>query len=183
MLLDTPFLEWLPVRELELQPLLPGAEMSCVMLGMLIPCLLGFCVISTAARRMAFALSVFVAGVGATVLSAALSYGPAHAWAWFGLPVQAGLGAAMLSVLALLRAPARVCAALLLLGLGVYLSLINQAPSSAYFAITLQTWEQGRFIRFHGVVQWLGWIWPYAVLLYVLTRIWGRTGAEPKIMA
>lgn len=173
MFLDTPFLEWLPVRELELQPLLPGAEMSCVMLGMLIPCLLGFCIISTPARRTAFALSIFVAGVGATVLSAALSYGPSHAWAWLGLPVQAGLAASMLLALALLRAPARACAALLLLGLGVYLSLINQAPSSAYFTITLQTWEQGRFIRFHGVVQWLGWIWPYAVLLYVLTRIWG----------
>ena len=30
---DTPFLEWLPVREVELQPLLPLAELLCVMLG------------------------------------------------------------------------------------------------------------------------------------------------------
>jgi hypothetical protein len=41
----------------------------------------------------------------------------------------------------------------------------------------LQTWEQGRFIRFHGVVQWLGWLWPYAALLYVLVRLSGR---EPR---
>jgi len=182
-LLDTPFLEWLPVRDVELQPLIPAAEMSCVMLGVLIPCLLGFCIIPAASRRVAFVLAVFAAGGGATLLSAALSYGPTHAWAWFSLPVQAGLGLAALLALLLLRVPGRVCAALLLLGLGIYLSVINQAPASAYFAQTLKTWEQGRFIRFHGVAQWLGWLWPYAVLLYVLTRVWGQAGVEPKIRA
>ena len=39
---------------------------------------------------------------------------------------------------------------------------------------TLQDWEQGRFIRFHGLAQWVGWLWPYAVLLYVLSLIWRR---------
>jgi hypothetical protein len=34
----------------------------------------------------------------------------------------------------------------------------------------LQTWEQGRFIRFHGVAQWLGWLWPYGVLMAALIR-------------
>jgi len=41
-LLDTPFLEWLPVRDVELQPLVPGTELLCVALGALIPCLLGY---------------------------------------------------------------------------------------------------------------------------------------------
>jgi hypothetical protein len=50
-------------------------------------------------------------------------------------------------VLALLL-PRRASAAVLLLALAVHLSLLNQAPASAYFAQTLQTWEQGRFIRF-----------------------------------
>ena len=36
---------------------------------------------------------------------------------------------------------------------------------------TLQAWEQGRFIRFNGLAQWLGWLWPYAVLVYVLLRV------------
>ena len=27
-----------------------------------------------------------------------------------------------------------------------------------------QLWEQGRFLRFHGLSQWLGWLWPYAAL-------------------
>ena len=52
----------------------------------------------------------------------------------------------------------------------LHLSLLNQAPASAYFAQTLQTWEQGRFIRFHGIVQWLGWLWPFVAMLYVVLR-------------
>lgn len=174
VLQDTPFLEWLPVRDLELQPLVAGAELACVMLGALIPCLLGFCVIRARARRAVFVLGVLAAGIGATALSAALSYGPAHAWAWFGLPVQIGLVLALVLAFVLLPVPGRVSAALMLLALGIYLSVLNQAPTSAYFAQTLQTWEQGRFIRFHGVVQWLGWSWPYATLFYVLTRVWAR---------
>lgn len=183
MLLDTPFLDWLPVRDVELQPLVPLAEMSCVLLGALIPCLLGFSVIPSAARRAVFVATVFAAGLGATVLSFALSYGPAHAWAWITLPVQAGLMLAALANALLLRASTRFSAALLLLALGVYLVIINQAPPSAYFGLTLQTWEQGRFIRFHGVAQWLGWVWPYAVLLYVLTRLREPKGGAPKIEA
>ena len=186
LLLDTPFLEWLPVRTVELQPLVPGMEMSCVLLGALIPCLLGFSVIPSMARRAGFVLAVLAAAISATLLSATLSYGPVHAWAWFSLPVKAGLVLAGVIALLLLRVPARVCAALLLLGLGLYLSLINQAPASPYFAHNLQVWEQGRFIRFHGVAQWLGWLWPYAVLLYVLTRVWGLRsldGAAPRIQA
>jgi len=177
VLLDTPFLEWLPVRELELQPLVPGAELACVLLGALIPCLLGFCIIRARGRRAVFALAVLAAGIAATALSAALSYGPLHTWAWFELPVQIGLGLALVVAMLLLGVPERTSAALMLLALGLFLSIINQAPTSAYFAQTLQTWEQGRFIRFHGLAQWLGWLWPYAALLYVLTRVW-RQGAK-----
>jgi hypothetical protein len=60
---------------------------------------------------------------------------------------------------------------LVLLALVVHLSLLNQAPESAYFTQTLKTWEQGRFIRFNGLAQWLGWLWPYAALVYVLLRV------------
>ena len=173
-LVDTPFLDWLPVRETDLQPLVPGGEMVCVMLGLLIPCLLGFCVIRTRIRRALFVLMVLGAGVAATALSAALSWGPLHAWAWLGLPVQVGMAMALFLSLVLTLVPWRASAALLLLSLGIYLSLLNQAPESAYFAQTLHAWEQGRFIRFHGLAQWLGWLWPYAVLVYVLSLIWQR---------
>jgi VanZ family protein len=174
---DTPFLEWLPVRDIELQPLVPGAELACVALGLLIPCLLGFCVIRSRMRRLVFVPSCIGIGVLVTGLSAALSWGPAHAWAWVDLPTQLGIAVALLLALVTTLAPWRMSAALALLSLGVYLSLLNQAPESAYFSQTLQAWEQGRFIRFHGLVQWLGWLWPYATLLYVLAQI-GQRGAK-----
>lgn len=177
VLQDTPFLDWLPVRDIELQPLVPGVELVCVMLGVLIPCLLGFCIIHSVGRRVLFLLLVFALGIGVTALSAALSYGPEHAWAWFSLPVKAGLVTALVSVILLLWVPRRASAALVLLALGIYLSLLNQAPTSPYFAQTLSTWEQGRFIRFHGLAQWLGWLWPYTALVYVLLQVGGR---EPK---
>jgi VanZ family protein len=172
---DTPFLQWLPLREVELEPLLPLAELVCVMLGILIPCLLGYCIIRSRLRRAIFALLVLAAGVGVTALSAALSFGPEHAWPWLTLPVQVGLGAATVFAVPLLFLPGRVCAAVLLLALGVYVSLLNQAPADPYFVQTLQSWEQGRFIRFHGLAQWMGWLWPYAVMVYVLTL----AGARP----
>ena len=92
-LADTPFLQWVPVREVELEPLLPGAELLCVMLGALIPCLLAYSISLGVGRRLALAAGGLVAGVVVSALSAALSYGPAHAWAWLSLPVQVGLGA------------------------------------------------------------------------------------------
>lgn len=173
-LMDTPFLDWLPVRDIELQPLVPGVEMLCVLLGLLIPCLLGFCVIRAPLRRVLFVPLCIGVGVLVSALSAALSWGPLHAWAWLSLPTQIGIASALLLAVAMTLVPWRVSAACALLSLGVYLSLLNQAPESAYFAQTLQDWEQGRFIRFNGLAQWLGWLWPYATLVYVLSQIWQR---------
>ena len=171
LLADTPFLAWLPVREAALDPLSPTAELLCVTLGLLAPCLLGYCVIRSAGRRALFALGVVALGVTLTALSAALSWGPAHAWEWMGAPARVGVWGAMALAALLLALPRRACAAVLLLTLAWHLALLNQAPTSAYFAQTLQIWEQGRFIRFYGLGQWLGWLWPYATLLYVLMRV------------
>jgi hypothetical protein len=42
---------------------------------------------------------------------------------------------------------------------------------SPYFAQSLEVWEQGRFIRFHGLSQWLGWLWPFAALVFGLLAV------------
>lgn len=173
-LADTPFLDWMPVREVELQPLLPSAELVCVLLGLLIPCLLGFCIIRPGLRRLAFGPLCIGVGTLAAGLSAILSWGPGHAWAWLDLPAQLALVAALVLAPVLSLAPSRVSLALVLLALGVYLSILNQAPESPYFAQTLQEWEQGRFVRFNGLAQWLGWLWPYAVLVYAVQLVWQR---------
>lgn len=176
LLEGSPFLEWLPVRDMELQPLLAGAEFVCVMLGALIPCLIAYCIIRSRARRLVFVVLTMVVAVASTSLSAALTYGPQHAWDWIHQPVLVGLGVAPVLAVVLLAVPRRASAALALLCMGIYLSLLNQAPADPYFMQTLQTWEQGRFIRFHGLAQWLGWLWPYGALVYLLSQVWGHDG-------
>jgi len=168
---DTPFLDWLPVRDIELQPILPGAEMVAVALGGLIPCLIGYGVIRRLAHRVIFLMVLMMTGLFFTALSAAFSYGPDHVWAWLDVPVRIGLiGAALLMLLTLWVSP-RAATALALLALAVQLTLLNQAPDSPYLSQTLQIWEQGRFIRFNGLAQWFGWLWPFAALGYVLLRL------------
>ncbi len=171
---DSAIAAWLPAGVPSLQPLVPASEMVCVALGLVIPCLVGFCVVRRPARRIALVALVVLAGCAATSLSAALTWGPSHAWAWLDAPAQVGMVAAVVIALAMSVLPWRVAAGLVLLALGVYLSLLNQAPESPYFSQTLQQWEQGRFIRFNGLSQWLGWLWPYAASVYVFGQIGRR---------
>ncbi|PIT83680.1 VanZ family protein [Limnohabitans sp. 15K] len=171
LLEDSPMLEWLPLREVELQPLLPVSEVLCVAIGLLLPCLLAFGVLRRRRQRMAMAVLLVLIGFLASALSAALTYGPAHTWDWVTPEVWVGLAMAVLGMASLSFCTARVCWVLALAALVWQLSLLNNASADAYFALTLQTWEQGRFIRFHGLSQWLGWLWPYALLFYLVSRL------------
>ncbi len=167
-------MQWVPLGQLSLQPLSALAQWCCVALGLLIPGLLGFCVIPRAAKRAWLLVWILLLGVGATGLIAALSFGPQHAWEWLVPSTRLALGIAILVLTLLIWVPTRAAAALALLALGVDLSLVNQDSVSPYFEQTLFLWEQGRFIRFHGVVQWLGWLWPFAALGYILSLLWAR---------
>jgi VanZ family protein len=169
--------DWIPMGAPDLLPLSPGSELICVTLGLLIPCLLGSCVIRSRWRRALFVPLCLGVGLAVTGLSAALTWGPVHAWAWLDLPARVAMAFALVIGVGMAAAPWRASAALLLLALVVYLNLLNQAPEGAYFAQTLQEWGQGRFIRFNGLSQWLGWVWPYAALAYVMTQI-GRENAK-----
>ena len=174
----TPFEDWIPLRSFELEPLLPGAELVCVMLGLLVPCLLGIAVIREASQRLLYLLFVTSLAFGMTALSSTLTYGPLHAWTWLGTPVMLGLSFGFVTALVFSLASARTAWAFLLLAVLVQQSVLNQSPESAYFAQTLQTWEQGRFVRFHGLVQWLGWLWPYGVLTLALSRLTRERSAQ-----
>ena len=168
---DTPWLEFLPMREVELQPMLQGTEVLCVWLGLLLPCLLAFSVVRSLQQRWAAMAVLWLIGLLASALSAALTYGPVHAWDWTSSQVRAGLVASLFSAAALALLSRRTCLVLALVFLVLQLALLNNAATDAYFSLTLQTWEQGRFIRFHGVIQWIGWLWPYVALAYLMQRL------------
>jgi hypothetical protein len=167
----TPWIDWLPMRDVDLQPLLPVSEVLCIGMGLLLPSLLAFSVLRGLTQRLWVSVLGLLLGVAASSLSAALTYGPTHAWDWMGHEVLAGGVLAAVCLGLLLRMPARACLVLALVCLVWQLSLLNQASADVYFAQTLQNWEQGRFIRFHGLIQWLGWLWPYALLLHLVRRL------------
>lgn len=177
-LAETPFLSWAPLRVDSPMPLSPLAEAFCVALGLMAPLLMGYADMRSMGRRGVFLVAFFACALAVAGLSSALTYGPEHAWAWMNLQATVGLVLALVAGLILMPLPRRVCHALMLLCLATSLSLLNRAPASPYFAESLEVWEQGRFIRFHGLSQWLGWLWPFAALLFGLRAIARHPGAK-----
>lgn len=168
---DTPWLDWLPVREVELQPLLPIYESLCVCLGLLIPVMLAFSLIRHLYQKAIAWGLLMCLGVGSTALSAALTYGPSHAWGWINPQVQLALILATLFSIPLLWLQEKTLQVLALVSLVLQLTMLNNASASAYFSLTLQNWEQGQFIRFHGLIQWIGWLWPFVLVAYLMQRL------------
>jgi len=179
---DTPFIAWLPARLEVDAPLSPLTQAFCIALSLLAPLLMAFGDMRAWLHRMLF-LPLFFGGAAFTGgLSSALTYGPGHAWSWLTPVTWAGMAAALVIGLACVLLPRRVCHALMLLCLGITLTLLNRAPDVPYFVQSLEVWEQGRFIRFHGLSQWLGWLWPFAAIAFglgALARPAGRPAPAP----
>lgn len=167
----TPFLQWWPVRAPVQAALGPGLEAVCVALSLLAPVCLGYAEIRAARRRLWLLAWVLSFGLAVEALSAALTYSPGNAWGWLNAQSELGLGLAVLVALLMLRAGPTLCRWVLVVALVVSLWLLNRSQASPYFAQSLALWEQGRFIRFHGLSQWLGWLWPIATLWVVLRHL------------
>ena len=159
-------------------PLSPLAEGALTAFGLLAPCLLAFTISRPGWRRIALVLGASVLGLAATTLSTALNYGPEHALSWQTATTRPAVLAAMLLAAACAGVSRRTAAALGLVVATALVVLAAQAPGDPYFAHSLQAWERGRFIRFHGVAQWIGWLWPYAVLVHLLRRVVAREDAQ-----
>lgn len=171
-LVDTPYVNGLLGLEVRAQPLAPGVESVCVALGLLMPFLLGAAVIKEVWQRWIFLGVLTLSALLVTGLSSALSFGPAHAWYWLGSPwVVFGLvlGLALAALTANIEP--KSSNVLLLVIMIVQLFLINQQGADVYLEQNLQTWEQGRFIRFNGLAQWMGWLWPFAVLMLIVYKL------------
>ncbi|MFM2112233.1 MAG: hypothetical protein RLZZ271_893 [Pseudomonadota bacterium] len=170
-LADSPWLEWLWDPAEQTTRLAPGVEMLLVAMGLLCPLLLAYSMLRDVPRRLLALLLVGGGAVLITALATLLSFGPAHAWAWLGETARAGLLLGGLTGVIFCVLPRRACLALAMLGLLLALVMVNLAPADAYYSHTLSTWEQGRFARFHGLAQWLGWVWPYAALIHAFSQV------------
>jgi VanZ family protein len=166
---------WLAPVAAGVTPLARGVEVLGVAAGLLAPCLLAYALTRPGPHRLVLTAGALALGTGAATLSTALNFGPDHALAWLTPPVLPAAALAVLVALPLAWVPVRAAAGIGLLVLSLLLALVNEAPSDPYYAASLHGWEQGRFIRFHGLSQWIGWLWPWATLAYLLGRVGART--------
>ena len=148
-----------------------AAEGFAVALGLLGPCLVAFSVARPGWWRAAIVPLAVVVGLAANTLSAALNFGPVHALGWVTSTVPTGLALGAVLALGCVFMGPRPAAALGLVALSVNVALVAQAPSDPYYADSLQLWEQGRFIHFHGLAQWVGWLWPFAAGIELFLRL------------
>ena len=143
-------------------------------LGLLAPCMLAYSIAIPSWRRLPLALVCAAAAVAGLALSTLLNFGPLHAMAWSTPTSVVALAAACGVSVVLFAVPRRVAAGLALAALAGGVALVAQAPDDPYFAQNLQSWELGRFVHFHGIAQWVGWLWPYAAMAWLLAQMGRR---------
>jgi VanZ family protein len=159
-----------------LAPLSRAHELLAIALGLAAPCLVAFATTRAGWHRLALLGGATFLALAISTLSTALNFGPEHALAWWSPTTwrALALGAVMAGVV--IGTGPRVAAGLGLAALTALVVLVAQAPADPYYAASLRGWEQGQFIRFHGLAQWIGWLWPYVAMAWLLARLARRDG-------
>ena len=171
-LTGTPFLRFIPFRAFEFEPMLPVMQSTSVALGLLLPLWSLDLLLRSKWTRLAGHVLILGSGVLVLGLSYALSYDPWNAWIWLAQPVQLGIAVAAVISTVTLAAPRVLLALGILLAVALQAILLNHASADSYANINMQYWEQGSFVRFYGLGQWLGWFWPYLLACFVLVFLW-----------
>ncbi len=152
----------------------PLAQAVIVALGLMAPCLVAYSVVAPGWRRLTMAVGAALVAAAGMTLSTLLNFGPQHALAWASPWTTLGLGVGASAALLMMPMGRRLVAGLGLVCLTGLVVAVSHSPASPYFAQSLQSWEVGRFVRFHGLAQWVGWLWPYAAMLWLLVRLGQR---------
>ncbi|MGA8008404.1 MAG: VanZ family protein [Thiomonas sp.] len=144
--------------------------------AMLAGCILALtALLRPGAPRLRLALALTATGLLAVSLSAALSFGPEHALAWATVPTLRSVVLGLMLGLPLAYLSPRWSAAAGALCLLFALVWINFSGPGPYYAMNLQSWSQGMFIRLYGLPQWLSWLWPFAALIYLVVHAFRPT--------
>jgi hypothetical protein len=165
-----PLADWLLNTEV-FEPASQATEFSVAVLGLLAPCLLAYAASRPSWRRLWLGLGALLLASATSTLSTALNFGPQHALAWVTPGVGTAIAVAMVLSVMLVWIGPRLAGALALVVITAMVVLVHTAPTDPYFAESLQAWEQGKFIHFHGLAKWVGWVWPYAAMAWLLARL------------
>lgn len=150
-------------------------ELLAIALGLTAPCLVAFAATRVGWHRLALLGGAAFLALAVSTVSTALNFGPEHALAWWTPTTWRALALGVALVCLTIGAGPRLAAGLGLAALTALVVLVAHAPTDPYYAASLQGWEQGRFIRFHGLAQWIGWLWPYAAMAWLLSRLARRS--------
>lgn len=152
----------------------PAIESLTTTAGLLAPMCVACAVARPRSLRVILLSALVLLAIGATTLSTALNFGPEHAFTWVTMPAAIGMLLGAFGGIGLVGRSRTTCAVLGVLVVLFLIGLIHLAPLDPYYAQTLQAWENGRFIRFHGLSRWFGILWPYVALVWLIGRLWGR---------
>lgn len=149
-------------------------DAGLVALGQLAPLCVVCALVASRQLRLGLMALMVLAGIGVSTLSSALNYGPPQALTWMTLSSSQGLLIGALGGAFLLSRSRRQATWVGVLVLLMSITLIHLAPTDPYQADNLAQWTQGRFIRFHGLARWVGLLWPYLALVWLVAHGWRR---------
>lgn len=116
------------------------------------------------APRLALILLLTGSALASKTLASALVFGQENSLLWWTPGAQGGLLIGILMLYGLNFAPPKAQRKMAAFSLLLALVAINLVPSHPYFAASLQTWVQGKFINFNGAAQALALLWPMLAL-------------------
>ena len=167
--------QWLGAGGVAVRPLSNLQEALILVLGLWAPCFVAYAITRAGWHRLLLLAGALLVAVAMMTMSSVLNFSAAHAAAWW----QPHTGPALLVAAAVAAAAAglgaRWAAGMGVLALAFLVALVAQAPTDPYFAASVAGWEQGRFARFYGIAQWVGWLWPYAAMAWLLSRLARRS--------
>lgn len=117
---------------------------------------------------------LLLASIMVKALASALLFKPEYAFAWLTPGARGGLFISVIMLYGFSFAPSLVQKRLALLMLLMSLTVLNLISENPYFAVTMQTWVQGKFLNFNGAAQFLSLLWPFLAIWALLRQ---RTAA------
>ncbi len=121
------------------------------------------------APRLRLLLLLLAAALATKALTYGHEFGPARAVAWLTPGAISGLAIGLLAITAAANsATPRTASLLSLAALIVLVVVVNAVPPNPYHAHWLSAWQPGRMRDVAAATDWLGRLWPYALLAVLL---------------
>jgi VanZ family protein len=138
---------------------------ACGLTGALLS---GTCLLRKQAPKGALVLLLLVTALLVKTLTSALFFAPENALVWLTPGAKGGMLFAGMMLAGLVYAPPVAQRRVATACLTVSFVALNIVPTNPYFASTLQTWVQGKFLNFNGAAQFLSLTWQFFALWFLL---------------